>query len=216
MDSFLEDLPPKSSTIYRGAALLPPRPLPKARSSSPAPFSDETNRHSQPEPPQVFLTNPSRRSIDEETNSPSPLPRSSDEFSFKPENDNDDQPKSVQSVRILLSLSHVLLHHSLQIRAFFNEQRNFPLQRHEQALRSNYRPGRISIPNTLTIPNQLPVQSQASPERFIKSQSYDGAVEIADSATGDSSLSSNHNLSPSNSSDTSFSDEDDNSSDERV
>ena len=56
-----------------------------------------------------------------------------------------------------------------------------------------------------------------SPERYIKSQLHDThSVETMDSVTGDSSLSSNQNLSRSVSSEASFTDEDEDSSGERV
>ena len=99
----------------------------------------------------------------------------------------------------------------------FDKDKKFPLPRPEPSARpSNSKPGRLSIPNSLIIPIQPPIQSGVSPERFIKSQTHDNFMERADSVTGDSSLSSNPRLSPSNSSEASFSDEEESSSDERV
>lgn len=68
-----------------------------------------------------------------------------------------------------------------------------------------------SPPNTLQIPRRPPPRLIPSPEKFIKSQ-LSGlhifpSLDATDSVTGDSSLSSNPNLSPCNSSDVSFTDE---------
>jgi hypothetical protein len=86
---------------YGGGTTKPPVPLPKARSSSPTPISDETNNRPKPNIPQIRLsTNNARYSIEDEVDSPSPLPTNSDESSALSENEIDDRPISVRSVKI--------------------------------------------------------------------------------------------------------------------
>ncbi len=87
----------KLTVSYQGGTVKLPVPLPKARSSSPP---DKTNNISQPNIPHIQLTSNARFSVDEEFDSPSPLPTNSDDSSALSENEIDDRPKSVQSVRI--------------------------------------------------------------------------------------------------------------------
>jgi hypothetical protein len=81
----------------------------------------------------------------------------------------------------------------------------------EQSNRPSSAPRKLAIPNSLSIPTQPPFRLAHSPEKYIKSQLHDSqslpSIEIIDNATGDSSLSSYPNLSRSNSSDGSFTDE---------
>ncbi len=86
-----------------------------------------------------------------------------------------------------------------------------PFNQPMQVDRTNHTTGKLPVPDFLPIPRQPPSRLPPSPEKYIKSQlsSLHSApsFETVDSVTGDSSLSSNPNLSPCNSSDVSFTDE---------
>jgi hypothetical protein len=81
-----------------------------------------------------------------------------------------------------------------------------------QAPRTSKKPAKLPPSFSLETPHQpSPPPLPSSPEKFIQSQVHDlqslPSIEAGDSAAGDSSLSSNPNLSPQNSSDASFTDE---------
>jgi hypothetical protein len=88
------------------------------------------------------------------------------------------------------------------------------------ALRTAKKPAKLPPSLPLETPHQPSPPLPSSPEKYIKSQVHDlqslPSIEAGDSATGDSSLSSNPNLSPQNSSDASFTDEEEESGSERV
>lgn len=93
----------------------------------------------------------------------------------------------------------------------FKNQQVFSFQRPVQTNSASQIAGKLTPPITLQIPRPPPPRVPPSPEKFIKSQlsglhSFP-SLDTADSVAGDSSLSSNPNLSPCNSSDVSFTDE---------
>ncbi|CAF4538087.1 unnamed protein product [Rotaria sp. Silwood1] len=168
----------------------------KAKSSSPTPPSDTSNA--------TIIKNFFRSSInsiksgttssiDEHDHLLSPLPKSPD-FSLPPENDNNDHIKSVRKMR-----------------EFFDVHKN-PHVYQGSTSNHNTQPIHKSHSSGLT-PNsrQPPPRPPPRPENYLKSQISDWnsapSIDTTDSIAGDSSLSSNLNLSRCNSSDVSFSDE---------
>ncbi|CAF1194924.1 unnamed protein product [Rotaria sordida] len=169
----------------------------KTKSSTPTPLTDGSNstiikkilRSSL----NSFVKNGLHSPIEEQDNPLSNDPKSP-ESSLQSDNENNEQAKSVR-----------------KIRDFFDGYKNPHVY---QVIRTNLASPstRQSDPSNLTSNSrQLPPRPPPRPENYLKSQISDWnsipSLDIIDNITGDSSLSSNLNLSQCNSSDVSFTDE---------
>jgi hypothetical protein len=102
----------------------------------------------------------------------------------------------------------------------FDEKQTHHVYQFVAPSRHSQPPEKISSSSLIETPRQPPPRPPPRPEQYLKSQLCGWhsvpTFDAADSATGDSSLSSNPNLSRCNSSDVSFSDEEEDYVAERV
>lgn len=221
------------STIITGTKFVKPHVLPKARSSSPvATSTGEHYANVQEIIRRISINNPKQESEEKSDNSAHPstdIPPSALNTSIgSSTEEEEDKDSSIPVAKVSLLLQNdcealkpagqmkfrdTILSSVFKRREFFNRQFNSAAYQSSSSTQSyQVKQKSLSMEVTNDGPPLPPRRPPPHPERYIKSQLRDWhsvrSVKPVESIMGDSSLSSNPNLNRRDSSDASFSDED--------